>query len=44
MELPMEWYEIAGLVLVCLFFAVALITDGFDFSLYREQKNNTNEK
>ena len=40
----MEWYEIAGLVFVCLFFSVALITDGFDFSLYREQKNNTNKK
>ncbi len=44
MKTAMEWYEIVGLVFVCLFFAVALITDGFDFSLYREQKNNTHEK
>jgi len=44
METPMEWYEIAGLALMGLFFIVALITDGFDFTLYREQKNNTKER
>ena len=41
MKTPMEWYEVAGLLLLILFFLVALITDGFDFTLYKEQKNNT---
>ena len=44
MKTPMEWYEVAGLVLLSIFFLVAVLTDGFDFTLYREQKNKTKEK
>jgi len=40
----MEWYEIVGLIVLILFFIVAGLTDGFDFTLYREQKNNTKER
>lgn len=44
MKTPMEWYEVAGLVLVSLFLLVAVLTDWFDFTLYKEQKNKTRVK
>jgi hypothetical protein len=42
--MKMEWYEVMGVSFVSIFFIVALLTDGFDFTLYKEQKNNTKEK
>ena len=36
--------ELSPLLVLFIVTLVAVLTDGFDFTLYKEQKNNTKEK